>query len=105
MDVSTGSGNRHRLKQSPRIGDSFSLWADELFSSQAQFKKRRGRVSPTPTAFSCKLYFVGFAAGKEFQQQHRLVQGSGCIQLAHPCLCAASDPLQKDQSGHGSCLQ
>ncbi|KAF2980379.1 hypothetical protein EK904_008318 [Melospiza melodia maxima] len=30
------------------------------------------------------LYFVGSTVGKEFQEQHLLVQGSGCIQLAHP---------------------
>lgn len=89
MDVGTGSGNQHRIKKPQNLWQFFLLSRWALFL-KAQFKKRRGRVLPAHTAFSCKLYFVGSAVGKEFQEQHLFVQGSGCIQLAHP----ASVPTQ-----------
>lgn len=53
----------------------------QMSSFPHRLSSRKGEAEST-TAFSCKLYFEGSAVGKEFQEQHLLVQGSGCIQLA-----------------------
>lgn len=48
-------------------------------SSQPQFERRRGRVSPTLTGFPFKLCFVGSAGDEGSLQWHLVVQGPGCI--------------------------